>query len=822
MAPAALETRRYRIRGVVQGVGFRPFVHRTATRHALSGWVRNDCDGVVLEVQGQPGALEEFVTEVRAHAPTLSRVESVTLVHRHHGGRAGQGFEIQASERRAGPARTAISPDTCVCDACLAELLDPADRRHRYPYINCTDCGPRYSIVRGVPYDRARTTMAVYPLCERCAREYHDVRDRRFHAQATACWECGPRMALVRAGEGLPRPAARRVGPPEPGAPDATAQAARLLRAGAVVAVKGLGGYHLMVDARDEQAVARLRRRKRREEKPLAVMSPTVAAVRAYAHVDEHEARLLSGPRRPIVLMRRRDGAAEPLAAGVAPGNRSYGAMLPYAPVHHLLFHDGCDTLVATSGNVSDEPIAFRDEDALERLAGIADAWLVGEREIHTRVDDSVVRSVRLQGAREAPVRRARGYTPESVPAPFELPPLLAVGPELKNTVCLARGRELCLSHHVGDLGNGATRRAFEHAVAHLSRLLEVTPQTIAHDAHPGYASTRYARAQGVPTVAVQHHHAHMAACMCEHGLLGPVVGVVCDGTGYGTDGHVWGGEFLVGDYAGFERAAHLRYFRLPGGDRAVREPYRVALALLWEAYGEELHDLDVPVVRTRDPEELRVLARMAQTGVRSPWCSSVGRLFDGVAALAGVRERCAYEAQAAVELEQLVPARAAAALRAGCYRAAGGAGASGAGTVRGAGRVRGAAPRDAGAGAEGPLPWECDTTAPWPWQIDTRPAVRELVRTVRRPGANAAQASVRLHRTVIDVVAGTCAAIRARTGIERVVLSGGVFQNEVLADGCHATLRDAGFAVYTHRRVPASDGGVALGQAAVAGWRAQ
>ncbi len=806
MAPAALETRRYQIRGVVQGVGFRPFVHRTAEQHALSGWVRNDCDGVVLEVQGRPGALEAFIAEVRTRAPTLARVESVTLVHRHRGERPGRGFEIQASERRAGPARTAISPDTCVCDACLAELLDPADRRHRYPYVNCTDCGPRYSIVRGVPYDRARTTMAAYPMCERCAREYHDVRDRRFHAQATACWECGPRMALVRAGEGLPRPGGRRVGPPEPGAPDAVAQAAQLLRAGAVVAVKGLGGYHLMVDARDEQAVARLRRRKRREEKPLAVMSPTVAAVRAYAHVDAHEARLLSGPRRPIVLVRRREDAAAALAAGVAPGNRSYGAMLAYTPVHHLLFRDGCDTLVATSGNVSEEPIAFRDEDALERLAGIADAWLVGEREIHTRVDDSVVRSASFAGARgQMVIRRARGHAPESVAVPFELPPLLAVGAELKSTVCLARGREAVLSHHVGDLGNGATRRAFEHAVAHVSQLLDVAPQTIAHDAHPGYASTLYARARGVPTVAVQHHHAHMAACMCEHGLLGPVVGVVCDGTGYGADGHVWGGEFLVGDYAGCERAAHLRYFRLPGGDRAVREPYRVALALLWEAYGEELHDLDVPVVRARDPEELQVLTRMAQTGLRSPWCSSLGRLFDGVAALAGVRERCAYEAQAAIELEQLVPARAAGAMRTGGRRTPAGAGAAHSATA-----------------AEGPLPWECDTTAPWPWQIDTRPAVRELVRTLGRPGATAARASVRLHRTLVEVVARTCVAIRARTGIERVVLSGGVFQNEVLAGGCHAALRDAGFAVYTHRRVPANDGGVALGQAAVAGWRAR
>ena len=790
-----LETRRYQIRGVVQGVGFRPFVFRAAARRALGGWVCNDSDGVLLEVQGPTGALEEFIHEVRTHAPALARVDSVALLERRHDEWPLQGFGIHASEHRPAGSSTLIPPDTCVCEECLQELLDPADRRYRYPYINCTNCGPRYSIVRGVPYDRGLTTMAGFQMCERCEREHHDVRDRRFHAQPTACWECGPRVALVLAGE---RPCGDA-----PSAPDPIEETIALLCEGAIVAVKGLGGYHLMVDARDEEAVARLRRRKHREEKPLAVMSPTLDAVRRYAHVGDGEAELLSGPQRPIVLVRKRtDDAAEGLAAGVAPGNRSYGAMLAYTPVHHLLLQGGPDALVATSGNVAEEPIAFRDDDALERLAGIADAFLIGEREIFTRVDDSIVRCVKLgdSGAsgqpvgtdgravasrvEVVPIRRARGYTPESVRAPFEPPPLLAVGAELKSSICLSRGEELFLSHHIGDLGNEATMRSFEHAIEHLSKLLEVTPGVIAHDMHPGYRSTRFALAQEhLATVAVQHHHAHMASCMCEHGLEEPVVGVIFDGTGYGTDGNVWGGEFLVGDYVGFERAAHLAYLRLPGGERAVREPYRVALSLLWEAFGEDFQGLDLPVVSERSPQERRVFAQMLRTGLHSPLCSSVGRLFDGVAALIGVREHCRYEAQAAIELEQLVRP---------------------------------------GALGDRPFPWRLRGPEQWPWRIDHTPMVRELVREARRRDATAAELSLRFHRTLIDIVRGTCEAIRERTGIERAVLSGGVFQNELLLRGCHEALGGAGFRVYSHSRVPPNDGGVALGQAAVAGWCAR
>jgi hydrogenase maturation protein HypF len=809
---AVLETHRYQIRGIVQGVGFRPFVFRVAERHALGGWIRNDSDGVVIEVQGRPPTLEQFIVEVRTQAPAMARIDAVALVERRYDTEQVERFEIQVSERSA-QAHTLISPDTAVCEDCRRELLDPTDRRYRYPFINCTNCGPRYSIIRGVPYDRAMTTMAPFAMCERCEQEYHDVSDRRFHAQPTACWECGPLMALVRPGAEPPHGSAgagpvagrddqtagdprasdgRPAGDPRAasGWEDPVEQTIGLLRAGAIVAVKGLGGYHLMVDACNEEAVAELRRRKRREEKPFAVMSETLAAVRGYALVSAQEAELLSGIARPIVLLSKRsggppvpgplapeNGAGAALAAGVAPGNRRYGVMLAYTPLHHLLLQGGFEALVATSGNVSDEPIAFRDEDALERLAGIADAFLVGDREIFTRVDDSIVRATCGQ---VSPIRRARGHTPEPVRAPFAPPPLLAVGPELKNTICLSRGEELFLSHHIGDLKNEATMRSFEHAVEHMSMLLEVAPQAIAHDMHPGYLSTRFALAQEqLPTMAVQHHHAHLAACMCEHGLTEPVVGVVFDGTGYGTDGNVWGGEFLVGDYGGFERAAHLRYFRLPGGDRAVEEPYRVALSLLRDAHGGSFEEVDLPVVAARSPEQRRVFERMLQTGVGSPLTSSMGRLFDGVAALLGVREHSRYEAQAAIELEQLVEP----------------------GSV---GRA---------------LPWELCGEERWPWLIDPAPMVRELAREMRHRSTTAAELSLRFHCTVIDMVRDTCLAIAECSGLERVVLSGGVFQNELLLRGCHEALRAAGFAVHTHRVVPANDGGVALGQAAVAGW---
>lgn len=762
------EIRRYQIRGIVQGVGFRPFVFRTAETHELGGWIRNDSDGVVLEVQGNPPELEAFIDDVRSKAPSLARIESVALLEKRENGDSFESFEIHASDASS-QAQTLVSPDTGVCEDCRRELFDPSDRRYLYPYINCTNCGPRYTIIRGVPYDREMTTMSCFPMCDACAAEYHDPRDRRFHAQPVACWDCGPRVWL------------RDPRDPERDPADPIDAAAKLLLDGAIMAVKGLGGYHLMADARNEEAVAELRRRKRREEKPFALMSASLEAVREYAYVEGVEGELLESIARPILLLRRRSGGG--IAPDVAPGNRNYGVMLAYTPLHHLLLRGELDTVIATSGNVSDEPIAFEDDDALERLAPIADAFLLGNRKIHTRVDDSIAKAIPLGGESVVtPLRRARGYTPAPVKAPFEPPPLLAVGPELKNTVCVTRGADLFLSHHIGDLKNAATQRSFEHAIESLEMLLEVEPELIAHDMHPAYLSTAFARAQSeLPTAEVQHHHAHMAACMCEHGLSEPVLGVIFDGTGYGTDGKIWGGEFLIGDYSGFKREAQLEYCPLPGGDRAVEEPYRVALALLQAAHGS-FEGSELPVVTGRSEEERRVLGAMIEKGINSPLTSSMGRLFDGISALIGVREVAHYDAQAAIELEQML---------------------------------------DPGTTAERLFEWELHTGEA-PMRIDPRPLVRDLAADLERGDEDAAQLSLRFHGTVVEIVRSTCAEIRRRTGVDTVVLSGGVFQNEFLLRGCYESLREAGFPVYVHRRVPTNDGGVALGQAAIAGWRAR
>jgi hydrogenase maturation protein HypF len=760
-----VEARRYRIRGVVQGVGFRPFAYRAARGLSLGGWVRNDAEGVLLEVVGDPTRLEEFVERLRGGAPAASRIDALELLERRPA-RAATEFEIRAGEEAATP-RALVAPDLAVCGDCLRELFDPGDRRHLYPYVNCTACGPRYTIVRGVPYDRARTTMAGFPMCAACAAEYGDPGDRRFHAQPTCCWDCGPRLAL-RVAEG----AGEAGGDPVGGA-------ARLLLEGAIVAVKGIGGYHLMADARNEEAVAELRRRKRRERKPLALLSAGLDAVRRYAEASAGEAELLRSRARPIVLLRKRPAGG--LAESVAPGNTELGAMLAYTPLHHLLLRDGLDTVVATSGNRAEEPIAFEDDDALRRLAPIADAFLIGERPIERRADDSIARVSRLGGGSAVtPLRRARGYVPEPLRAPVEAPPLLAVGAQLKGAICLSRGADLFLGHHLGDLGDAASRQAFEAAIGDLRALLAVEPELVVHDMHPDYASTAWASERsGLPTLAVQHHHAHLAACMCEHGLTGPVIGVVFDGTGHGADGAVWGGEFLLGGYAGFERAAQLEYLPLPGGERAVREPFRVALALLHAAFGSLEGLDDLALVGRRTEEELHVLGRMIETGAGSPRCSSMGRLFDGVAALLGVSDAVGYEAQAAIELEQLV------------------------------------AP---GAAAGEPLEWTLDEDES-PLRIDPRPLVRELVAELRAGKAGAAELSARFHATAVEMVRRACLAIRARRRVDRVALSGGVFQNELLLRGCRAALRDEGFEVFSHRRVPPNDGGIALGQAAIAAW---
>jgi len=737
---------RIHVDGIVQGVGFRPFVHGLAREFGVSGWVRNTGDGVDIEAEAVD--LDGFVTALRVRAPALARIDAVTLASLEPLG--GKGFAIDLSSA-AGGRRTLVSPDTATCADCLSDLADPADRRYRYPFVNCTNCGPRFTIVTGVPYDRAATTMAGFAMCMACRQEYDDPADRRFHAQPTCCPACGPRLSLLdAAGTALPD--------------DPLLAAAGLLRDGAIVAVKGLGGYHFAVDAVDESAVARLRGRKHREDKPFAVLVPDLAAARRLCAVDETEAALLAGPRRPIVLLRRQ--ADSGLAPSVAPGNRHVGLLLPYTPLHHLLIDAVGRPIVLTSGNVSDEPIAYADGDARERLAGIADAFLWHDRPIHMRTDDSVARVV---AGRTQPVRRSRGYAPEPLRLPVACSrPVLAVGAELKSTFCLARGRHAFVSHHIGDLANYETFRSFTGGIEHFGRLFDVVPEVVAHDLHPEYLSTKYALdLPDVQLVGVQHHHAHIASCLADNGRVGPVVGVAFDGTGFGTDGTLWGGEILVADLASFRRVAHLAPVPLPGGAAAIRAPWRMAAAYLQAAYGDDL-PADLAVV-DRHATWDTVLA-MAARGVNSPLTTSAGRLFDAVAALVGVRDEVNYEGQAAIELEQCADLA-----ETGAY----------------------AMPAYGGVlvGAD---------------------VIRAVVDDLRR-GVAVPVIAARFHRGLAAATVRAAVDAACTAGLDTVALSGGVFQNVTLLTLVIDGLQAEGLRVLTHEQVPCNDGGISLGQAAVA-----
>ncbi|MFC6083502.1 carbamoyltransferase HypF [Sphaerisporangium aureirubrum] len=741
-----------RVEGVVQGVGFRPFVYGLATGLGLAGVVGNDADGVFAEVEGPRGLVAEFLAALRRDAPPLARIERVRVVEGEP--RGDRGFAIVRSDG-SGARRALVSPDTATCGDCLRELADPGNRRFGYAFINCTNCGPRFTIVRGVPYDRALTTMAGFAMCEACASEYHDPADRRFHAQPTCCPDCGPRPRLASGrGEDLPG--------------DPIAGCAALLMDGRVVAVKGLGGYHLAVLASDETAAADLRRRKHREDKPFAVMVAGLDQARSLCEVGDLAATLLTGAGRPIVLLPRAgDG---PVAAPVAPGNRHLGLMLPYTPLHHLLLAATGAPIVLTSGNVSDEPIAYEDADAFARLAGIADAFLTHDRPIHIRTDDSVVRPF---GGGGSVLRRSRGHVPAPVTLAWAVPrPVLACGAELKNTFCLAKDTRAFVSHHIGDLENYETLRSFTHGIEHFSRLFGIVPEVVAHDLHPEYLSTKHAvELDGVDLVGVQHHHAHIASCLADNGEPGPVIGVAFDGLGYGTDGTIWGGEFLLAGLASFERAGHLVPVPMPGGTAAIRQPWRMAAAYLDAAYdGRPPEGLDVA---RRNEERWKDVLSLARGGVGSPLTSSAGRLFDAVSALIGPRDTITYEGQAAIELEQ----RADPAER-GAYAAS-----VTAGGIRGADLVRAAAD-DLLAGV-----------AP------------EVI-------------AARFHNGVAAVIVRRCAELRDACGLSTAALSGGVFQNLLLLGRTVDGLRTAGFRVLTHRRVPPNDGGISLGQAVVAGAR--
>ena len=737
------------IRGAVQGVGFRPFVYRLATELGLRGWVLNSVQGVFIELEGEPPTLQRFVKRLYVEKPPRASIQSMEQSVLEPVGYTG--FEIRHSEH-TGEKTTLILPDLATCPDCLREIFDPTNRRYRYPFTNCTNCGPRYSIIESLPYDRPNTTMKAFNMCARCREEYENPLDRRFHAQPNACPECGPHLELWNEQGGV---LAQH--------DTALRRAAEAIREGHIVAIKGLGGFHLVADARNEQAVSTLRERKRREEKPFALMYPSLHLVRVHCRVNEAEERVLVSPESPIVLLRREQ---DDVAPSVAPNNLFLGVMLPYTPLHHLLMHELGFPIVATSGNLSDEPICTDEHEALQRLAGIADLFLVHNRPIARHVDDSVVRV--LMG-RELLLRRARGYAPLPVLVKEPLPPLLGVGAHLKNTVALSVGRQVFISQHIGDLETPQALQAFRRVITDVKALWEHQPQAVACDLHPDYLSTQTAYQMGYSVVPIQHHAAHVLACMAENEVEPPVLGISWDGTGYGTDGTVWGGEFLLVTTASFERFAHLRPFRLPGGDRAVKEPRRSALGVLYELLGERALEV---VGHLFTDSERRLLLHMLRQGIHSPVTTSAGRLFDAVASLVHGRQVVNDEGQAAMELEFL------------------------------AHRVR------------------SDEAYPFalldgcPYVLDWSPTVQAILEDVRS-GVEPAQVAVRFHNTLVEMMV----AVARRAGLERVALSGGCFQNAYLTERAVRRLSEAGFRPCWHQRVPPNDGGIALGQVVGAGW---
>lgn len=743
---------RIRITGVVQGVGFRPYVYATALRHGLAGFVANDSAGVLIEVEGRETTVADFIHALGENPPPLSRIESTQVEEITPSGEAG--FSIQHSHPIAGE-NTPVPPDIATCHDCLKELFDPADRRYRYPFINCTNCGPRFTIIQDLPYDRPQTTMAKFPMCAACAREYHDPLNRRFHAQPIACPDCGPKLFLQ---------------PSNLEGEIALLEAKRLLREGAIVAIKGIGGFHLACDATNNAAVMELRRRKGRVGKPFAVMAPSLESIHLYAEVNPEEARILTGRERPIVLLNRRKNSPDKLSALVAPGQIQLGFFLPYSPLHVLLLDE--TPLIMTSGNRSDEPIVRENEEALERLATLADAFLLHNRDIYMVCDDSVVR---VLDAQELPIRRSRGYAPLPVQLPVSGPATLGVGGELKATFCLTRNQRAYLSQHIGDMENLETQQAYERTLEQMRRLFRIDPEVVVCDLHPGYLSSRWASefadANRLPLIKVQHHHAHAAALMTEHSLPedNQILAVAFDGTGLGTDGAIWGGEILQAGYRSFHRLGHLKYAPLPGGDSSIKKPYRIALSHLYAANLSWNEDL--PCVQACSENERRILARQLSQNLNSPPTSSMGRLFDAAASLIGLRHEVSYEAQGAMELEALAAA--------------------------------------------------CCTTGAYEFAIehqdgfifDPAPIWREMIDDLRH-NTSIPVIAAKFHRSVADLIVRSCQLARAQTGLNTIGLTGGVFQNVYLLKLTMAAFMKEDFTVLIHRTVPPNDGGLSLGQA--------
>ena len=767
------ERNRVKVTGIVQGVGFRPFISSLAKSLFLNGTVSNTGDGVLIEVEGGPDKLAVFLERLKSEAPPLSLIRTITIEKPAFIGYSS--FEIIASSPNA--KNTMISPDISICGDCSRELFDESDYRHLYPFINCTNCGPRFTIIRDVPYDRPNTTMGSFVMCEVCRKQYVDQTDRRYHAQPVSCARCGPGLKLLdKYGNAVE-------------SEDIPDLAAKLLADGCILAVKGLGGYHLACDASDAAAVEELRRRKHRDEKPFALMARDMEAVRSCCSVNAAEEILLDSVRKPIVLLKKRKDCNLP--EEIAPGNNHLGMMLPYTPVHLLLFRSGKEVtpvcprlLVMTSGNRSNEPICYTDESALRELDGIADYFLINNREIYIRTDDSVTRIFR---EKEYVIRRSRGYVPipllpDNAALPADRPSVLACGGELKNTFCLNKGSEFYISHHIGDLENMETMQSFEEGISHFERLFNINPTVIAYDLHPEYLSTKYALGQSMDIrIPVQHHHAHIASCMVENGLSGEVIGVAFDGTGYGEDGRIWGGEFFTGSYYRFRRSGRLAYSGMPGGDAAAREPWRMAVSYLGSS-GFNMKDLADPILtglttgvdEAHGGQKLQVVCRMLESGFNCPLTSSMGRLFDAISALAGIRNVNNFEGQAAMELENA-----------------------------------------AFDGYHGEYAYEV-SNEDGIYVVDTGGIISGVV-SDRRAGAPPGLISSRFHETAALLVRDICSRLRADTGLERVVLSGGVFQNLLLLSKCSDKLEADGFRVFIHSRVPANDGGISLGQAVIA-----
>jgi hydrogenase maturation protein HypF len=748
---------RIRVGGVVPGVGFRPFVYRLAHQHALKGWVRNTSGSVDIEVEGNGETINNFLSDLKTKAPPMARIENVEVAL--DSPRGYTEFRIEPSLSREGQYQL-VSPDIATCDDCKKEIFSPDDRRFRYPFTNCTNCGPRFTIIEDIPYDRPKTTMHKFKMCPQCQKEYADPLNRRFHAQPNACPKCGPSLELL---DGRGKTVKCR---------DVIQRASRLLREGKILAIKGLGGFHLACDATNEAAINTLRARKRRQGKPLAVMLSTIEEIEKHCLVSAEEKRLLQSPQCPIVLLRWKRGSN--ISPAVAPKLKYLGVMLPYTPLHHILLKEAGLPLVMTSGNISEEPIAKDNDEALRRLGGIADYFLVHNRDIYARYDDSVYI---VEGAPQA-IRRARSYAPYPIFLPFRSRQILACGAELKNTFCLTKDEHAFLSQHIGDMENEETLEHFENTIGLYKKLFRIEPEIIAHDMHPDYLATKYAlelgAKAGLKLVPVQHHHAHIVSCLVDNGVEGEVIGVALDGTGYGSDGNIWGGEFLLADWRNFKRLGHLEYVPLPGGEAAIKKPYRMALGYIYSLLGEDFSLKGLPLKIT--PAELEVIRRQVKRGINSPLTSSAGRLFDAVSALAGVRGEIDYEAQAVIELEMLAPD-------------------------------------------------EAEKDKSYPFSIVEEEGMRvvrlgELLSAVVKDVRNQVPASIislRFHHTMAEIITDMCKLIARDSGIKQVALSGGVFQNRLLLRLTTSALQKEDFSVLSHHLVPTNDGGISLGQAVIA-----